>query len=448
MRYLLFVILCCFSLTQQVIGQGQIVDKIIGVVGAEVILLSDVEEQFALMTAQSGPQEPEIRCAVLDNLLAQKLLLNQAKLDSIAITDEEVETQLETRIDRILAYMNGDLNQFEQYYGQTINEVKEQFREDLRGQILVERMQGQINASVSVTPMEVKQFFAQIPVDSLPYFSSEVEIGEIIIKPKVNVEEKKKSLNKLQDIRNQIVMENADFAELAKKYSDDPGSGRAGGDLGWQKRGTFVPEFEAAAFNLKPNEISEVIESEFGFHLIQQLERRGNAVHARHILIKPEITEADNQKAIAKLDSIRQLILNDSITFSFAVKRFSSDKTQSYNNDGRITNPQSGNTYFETSQLEPDIYFTIDTMDVGAVSSPFLTSIPGADAAYSIIQLQSRTSPHVASLKQDYSKIQTAALEQKRGTYLSTWVEEKVGATFIKVDDRYNTCPTIEKWRK
>lgn len=448
MRYLLFVILCCFSLTQQVIGQGQIVDKIIGVVGAEVILLSDVEEQFALMTAQSGPQEPEIRCAVLDNLLAQKLLLNQAKLDSIAITDEEVETQLETRIDRILAYMNGDLNQFEQYYGQTINEVKEQFREDLRGQILVERMQGQINASVSVTPMEVKQFFAQIPVDSLPYFSSEVEIGEIIIKPKVNAEEKKKSLNKLQDIRNQIVMENADFAELAKKYSDDPGSGRAGGDLGWQKRGTFVPEFEAAAFNLKPNEISEVIESEFGFHLIQQLERRGNAVHARHILIKPEITEADNQKAIAKLDSIRQLILNDSITFSFAVKRFSSDKTQSYNNDGRITNPQSGNTYFETSQLEPDIYFTIDTMDVGAVSSPFLTSIPGADAAYSIIQLQSRTSPHVASLKQDYSKIQTAALEQKRGTYLSTWVEEKVGATFIKVDDRYNTCPTIEKWRK
>ncbi len=448
MRYLLFVILCCFSLTQQVIGQGQIVDKIIGVVGAEVILLSDVEEQFALMTAQSGPQEPEIRCAVLDNLLAQKLLLNQAKLDSIAITDEEVETQLETRIDRILAYMNGDLNQFEQYYGQTINEVKEQFREDLRGQILVERMQGQINASVSVTPMEVKQFFAQIPVDSLPYFSSEVEIGEIIIKPKVNAEEKKKSLNKLQDIRNQIVMEDADFAELAKKYSDDPGSGRAGGDLGWQKRGTFVPEFEAAAFNLKPNEISEVIESEFGFHLIQQLERRGNAVHARHILIKPEITEADNQKAIAKLDSIRQLILNDSITFSFAVKRFSSDKTQSYNNDGRITNPQSGNTYFETSQLEPDIYFTIDTMDVGAVSSPFLTSIPGADAAYSIIQLQSRTSPHVASLKQDYSKIQTAALEQKRGTYLSTWVEEKVGATFIKVDDRYNTCPTIEKWRK
>ena len=447
MRYLLFSLLCCLSFTPA-FGQGQIVDKIIGVVGAEVILLSDVEEQFALMAAQSGPQDPEVRCAVLDNLLAQKLLLNQAKLDSIVITEEEVETQLETRIDRILAYMNGDINQFEQYYGQSINEVKEQFREDLRGQILVERMQGQINSSVTVTPMEVKQFFAQIPKDSLPYFSSEVEIGEIVIKPEVNSEERNKSLTKLQDLRNQIVMEGANFEELAKKYSDDPGSGRVGGDLGWQKRGTFVPEFEAAAFNLKPTEISEVIESEFGFHLIQQIERRGNAVHARHILIKPRITEADNQKAVAKLDSVRQLILNDSISFSAAVKKFSSEKTQSYNNDGRIVNPQTGNTYFETSQLEPDIYFTIDTMDVGSISAPYLTQVPGTDATYSIIQLQSRTSPHVASLKQDYNKIQTAALEQKKGVYLSGWVEEKVEATFIKVDDRYNTCPTIEKWQK
>ena len=448
MRYLLFSLLCCLSFVQPVFGQGQIVDKIIGVVGAEVILLSDVEEQFALMSAQSGPQEPEARCAVLDNLLAQKLLLNQAKLDSIVITEEEVETQLETRIERILAYMNGDLNQFEQYYGQSINEVKEQFREDLKGQILVERMQGQINSSVTVTPMEVKQFFAQIPVDSLPYFNSEVEIGEIVIKPEVNSEERKRSLIKLQDLRNQIVMEGADFAELATKHSDDPGSGRVGGDLGWQKRGTFVPEFEAAAFNLKPDEISEVIESEFGFHLIQQIERRGNSVHARHILIKPRITDADNEKAIAKLDSVRQLILNDSMSFSVAVKRFSTDKAQSFNNDGRIVNPQTGNTYFETSQLEPDVYFTIDTMNVGSISTPFATQIPGADAAFSIIQLQSRTSPHVASLKQDYSKIQTAALEQKRGIFLSGWVEEKVDGTFIKIDDRYNSCPTIDKWQK
>lgn len=428
------------------LAQREVIDKVVATIGGELVLLSEVEEQFALMEAQSGVLPEGARCNIMDQLMASKLLVNQAKLDSIEISDEEVEAQLDARIERILSFMNNDVGQFEDYYGQTINEVKEQFREDLRNQILADRMRSQVMASVAVTPSEVKKFFNSIPPDSLPYFNSEVEVGEIVYKPKVNPEERQKTIEKLESIRQRI-LDGEDFAELASKHSND-GSARSGGDLGWAKRGKYVPEFEAAAFKLEKNEISPVIESEFGFHIIQMLERRGNSIHVRHILIKPDITEADLEKAEMHLDSVRQLLLADSLTFSQAVKLYSNEDMQSYNNDGRMVNPATGNTFFEIGDLEPDIYFTIDTMDVGGISAPFQFRDQVGETYYRIVQLQSRTSPHKANLKQDYSKIQQAAIESKKSEFISSWIKDKVDATYIDIDPMFNQCPVLDKWKQ
>jgi peptidyl-prolyl cis-trans isomerase SurA len=389
------------------------------------------------MSAQNGQLPPNARCGIVENILVSKLMLNQAKLDSIEVGEDEVEAQLNARIDRILTFMNGDISQFEAYYGQSIGEVKEQFREDLRNQITVDRIRGNILSSVTVTPSEVKKFFSRIPVDSLPYFNSEVEVGEIVYKPKVNSVERKKAIDKLDGIRKRVVEGGEDFAELAQTFSDDA-SARAGGDLGWAKRGKFVPEFEAAAYRLEENEVSDVIETEFGFHILQLLERRGNSIRVRHILVKPEITDADLELARVHLDSVRNLITWDSLSFSQAVKRYSNEDVQSYNNDGRIINPGTGNTFFEIGDLDPDIYFTIDTMAVESLSKPFEFASPIGETMYRIVQLQSRTAPHKANLQQDYSKIQAAAIESKKNEFINNWVEEKINSTFISIDGMFD----------
>jgi len=428
-------------------AQRAVIDKVIGTVGGELVLLSELEEQYSLLESQNGQLPEGARCNILDGILTSKLLLNQAKLDSVEVSDEEVETQLDARIDRILSYMNNDVSQFEAYYGQTVNEVREQFREDLKSQLLTERMRGQVMSDVSVTPSEVKTFFDNIPTDSLPYFSAEVEIGEIVYEPKVNAVERQKAIELLTDLRTRIVEGGEDFGALASKYSDDPGSSRLGGDLGWTKRGQFVPEFEAVAYNLENGEISEIVESDFGFHVIQLLERRGNSIHVRHILIKPEITDKDLELAKAHLDSVRQLVMEDSLDFSRAVKLFSDEDAQSYTNDGRLVNPATGNTFFEIGDLDPDIYFAIDTMQVGEVSAPFKFSDPRGDTYFRIVKLNSRTDPHRASLEQDYSKIQQAAIESKKNEFINDWVKSIIDKTFVSIDPQYAGCRVLDKWR-
>ena len=442
LSFALFVVAFCSVQAQRVL-----IDKVIAKVGGELVLLSEVEEQFSYASEQSGGIEPEVRCQILEQIMVQKLLVNQAKLDSVEVADEEVETQLDARFERILQMMGGDTKQFEDFYGQTIPEAREGMRSELRNQLLTDRMRSQVMGSIVVTPSEVKEFFARIPVDSLPYFNSEVEVREIVMKPEVNSEEDARAKNQLEDIKQRIEA-GEDFAELAATYSDDPGSGRNGGDLGMTKRGSFVPEFEAAAYNLENGEIAEIIKSEFGFHLIQLIERRGNSIHARHILIKPEITYADMDKTKAKLDSVASVINADSLSFPFAVKFYSNDKVQSFNNAGLLTNPKTGNTFFEIGDLETDIFFTIDTMDVGRVSEAAQFTDQRGEDMFRAVLLQSRTDPHKASLDQDYSKIQMAAINEKKGLFLSGWVDNKINATFVNVVSNYATCPNLEKWKK
>lgn len=430
-------------------GQQEVLDKVIAKVGSEYVLLSELEEQFALLKDQQGTLPASARCFILDNLLTNKLLINQANLDSVVVDDEEVEAQLNARIEQILDYMGGDIRQFEEYYGQTINEVKENFRDDLKNKLLAERMQKNIMTDISVTPSEVKAFFHNIPKDSLPYFNSEVEVGELVMKPQLSEAEKRKAIEKLEKFRQRVVEGGEDFAELAKTYSDDFASARIGGDLGWTKRGKFVPEFEAAAYKLEEGEISPVVETEFGFHIIQLLGRRGNSIHTRHILVKPEITDDDLQRTKVKMDSIRNLIVSGVLSFSEAVKKFGYDDVQSYHNDGKMINAATGTPYFEIADLEPDVFFTIDTMEVGEISNPFTYTDPRGDVFFRIVQLQSRSEPHRASLERDYSKIQAAAIEQKKMSYLQEWLKGKIEETYIYIDDRFKLqCPGLSYWLK
>lgn len=423
-----------------------ILDKVVANVGDEYIMLSDVEEQFALAKEQQATLPDNYRCLLIDNLLLQKLLVHQAKMDSLLVPDEEVESQLDARITQILAYMNDDVAQFEEYYGQSIENVKDNFREDLTNQLLSDKMRGKILENVTVTPSEVKAFFNNIPKDSLPFFNSEVEVREIVFVPKANDVEKQKAYTVLNDLRRQIIEESKDFGELAKKYSEDYGSAKANGDLGWAKRGKFVPEFEAAAYKLEENEVSPVIETEFGYHIIQMLERRGNSIHLRHILIKPKITSDDLTLAQNKLDSIRTLLLTDSLTFSKAVKLYSDKSTESYNNDGLLINPRSGSAIFETSELDPDIYFAVDRLKPGEITAPIEFSMYDNSKAYRLLLLQSKTSPHKANLKQDYNKIQQATMEQKKNLYVIKWVTEKAKDTYISISPLYDDCPNLDKW--
>ncbi len=441
------ILIASVLMVQVTIAQStrQIIDKVVCEVGNEVILLSDLNDQIKLAESRNGPIRPEEKCVLLENMMITKLLIHQAFVDSVVVTDEEVNTQSQLRIDRILESMGNDNTQFEAYYGKTVNEVKEDFRADLRNQLISEKMRAKLVEDIHMTPTEVKQFYNNIPSDSLPYLSSEVEVSEIVVHPVANDSSKARAKEKLEKVAARIKA-GEKFEELAATFSDDPGSARNGGDLGWAKRGSFVPEFEAAAYSLEPGEYSPVIVSDFGFHLIQLIERRGNTIHTRHILIKPEIEPKDFDLAKSKLIEARHLVMTDSLSFSKAVKKYGSKKEASFNNDGRMTNNKSGDTFFEIKDLEPEVYFTLDTMKVKAISSPVELVTPSGEKYFKILYLNSRTDPHQANLKQDYAKFQSLAKESKKSDVLSKWMESHIADVYVKVDPSFTTCPNIQQW--
>ena len=441
------LLLLFVALAFNVSAQQYVMDKIVAIVGDEAILLSDVELQAASMQKQNGTLPEDAKCMILDQLLIQKIFLVRAELDSIILPEGQVDEQLDARVGQILQYMNDDLQQFNDYYGKTPDEVKEDFREDLENQLLAQRMQQEVMMSVRVTPSEVVSFFDQIPMSELPYFNSEVEVGMIEMTPKANTIAKKTTYDKLKKFRDAIVAGEMDFAEVAKENSADPGSGRNGGDLGWAKRGKFVPEFEAVAYNLEIDEISEVFETDFGYHILQLLARRGNLIHTRHILLKPKVEEKDFEQTIRTLDSLKNLIQTDSISFEYTVIRHTDDNAQTKNTGGLLLNPQTGDPIFEVGDLPPEVYFAIDTMTTGQMSEPIkFENIQSGEVVYKVIKLISRTEPHAANLQDDYNKIQNAALERKKAEHMETWVKSQVGQIFIKIGDEYGDCPGTSSW--
>lgn len=437
-----------FLIANTCLAQDQfLIDKVIGKIGGETILLSDVESQYAYAAAQSNVEmgDEEMKCQLLESLIGQKLIVHHAKLDSVIVSDDEVESQLDFRINSVLRQMNGDETLFEEYYGMTTAQMRENLREDMVQQLLAERKQAELIREVNITPKEVEEFYNSIPKDSMPFLSAEVELSEIVMVPQVNEIQRLEALQEALRIRKSIVEDGESFEDLAKKYSDDTGSGSRGGDLGFASRGTFVPAFEAVAYNLEKGEISEPTESQFGFHIIEMLERRGNKLHLRHILIKPEITQADIDKVIVDLDTLKAKIEREEITFNKAVEKYSSEDAQSYNNGGRLQNPNTGKSQFETAELPPEVYFATEEIEVGELSNPLEYTSPSGETQYRIIKLNSRTKPHQASLETDYAKIQNFAKESKKNLYFMEWVNEKILETYIKIDSEYLDCPNLEE---
>ena len=438
------ILVVCFMTCFVFQGYTQLVDKVIAKVGSEYILLSEIEEEFAYAKSKDPGVSDDIKCVILDNMIAQKLVIYHAKIDSVEITDAEVETQLDYRFESVLRQMNGDEAFFEEYYGASVAEMKERYRDDQKHKILAEKMQHKLISEIEITPKEVEKFFKNVPSDSLPYFKSEMEISEIVSLPLVNDVERLKALDKIKILREKVINGTETFADIATKNSQDPGSAARGGDLGFAKRGVYVPEFEATVFSLAKDEISDIIETEFGYHFIQLIERRGNSVRARHVLIKPEITQSDLDKTKVLLDSVRQLITIDSLSFENAVKKYSVKSVPSYANGGRVKNQNSNNTFFAADDLDPDTYFAIYDLKPGAISKPMLITMPDGKKAYRLIQLNSTSKPHKANLKEDFDKISNFAKESKKNEYFLNWLKTKRTETYIYTDPLFSYCKTAE----
>jgi len=444
-KYILIAIITIFTFVNGS-SQGLILEKVIAKVGSEEIFYSDVQELIGYAKAQNPEYDETLQCRILDQLISGKLLVDQAKIDSIFITDVELDAQVQRRLDYILAQMQGDEEQFYNYYKKTPAQQKEAMRDPMREQMIQERIQGSLIQSVDITPSEVITFFDQIPTDSLPFLPAEVELGEITLKTMISDDIKNAAREKLVKVRSRIIDDGENFSELASLFSDDPGSAANGGELGWAKRGSYVPEFEAMAYSLEPGEISEIVETKFGYHILELLERRGNTIKLRHILIIPEVTEEDIQTTKELLDSVKMLITNDSLPFEYAVKRFSDDEAQSYTNAGRMLNPDTGDTFWETGQLPYQLYFAIDGLEEGDLSDIVEVEERG-EKVFKVLQLQTKTRPHRASLDTDFNRIKQFAQESKKSEYFEDWMLNKVDNTLIEINPKYQECETLLKYQ-
>ncbi len=427
------------SLTAQ---SSLIIEKVVAKVGTENIFYSEIQELFQYAKSQDPTYESTLQCNIMEQLISKKLLVDQAKLDSIVVSDAEIQTEVDRRLAYILQQMGGDEERFYQFYGQTSKEKGEAMRGPMEEDLIQQRIQRQLIRDIAITPSEVVTFFDNIPVDSLPFLPAEVELAEITTKTRISVEVKEAARMTLAKLRSRIIDDGESFQELASIFSDDPGSGSNGGDLGWAKRGSYVPEFEAVSFNLEVGEISELVETQFGFHMIELLERRGNNIHLRHILIKPENTPEDIASTKSLLDSIKMLVMEDSLSFEIAVKRYSDDEAQSYSNAGRLINPNTGDTFWETGQLPYQLYFGIEGLDVGQVTDVIEMEERG-EKIYKIVILKSRTKPHRASLELDFAKIKEFAKESKKNEYFNNWMDEKIKNTYVLIIPEFEQCPNL-----
>jgi len=433
------------SAKSQVVNDS-VVDGVVAVVGANMILLSDIENQYVQYRSQGSIQgSPEkIKCQLLEGLLFQKLLLNQAQVDSVKITDAQVDGEMDHRM-RMFISQVGSPEKLEEYYQKSISEIKNEMRDIIKEQMMEQSSQEKITKEVNITPSEVKAFFKKLPKDSLPEVPSEIEVGMIMKAPTIGDAEKQLCIDRMKGFKERV-KKGDDFSTLAVLYSEDPGSAKKGGELGMFKRGDMRVEFEAVAFRLKPGETSDVVETEDGFHIIQMIERKGEYINVRHILLQPKVSLTSMAKAKSLLDSVATLIEQKKMTFADAVIRFSDDESR--NNGGLIINPVTGTSKFETSQLDPKIFFVIDKLKVGEISAPVLYKTDRNKDQYRIYYLKTRTNPHKANLQDDYNKIRQIAEDEKKSELMNNWMKEKISKTYIKIDENYRNCPFQREWIK
>ncbi len=439
-----YVLLFSFSANPLVAQDKVVVDQVIGVVGSNAILESDIINQKRQMEAEGMDLGANPVCALFDEMLYQKLLYNQAIIDSVEVDEEQVEQVLERRL-RYFIQQIGSREQLEAYYGKTIDEIKDEFRDIVKEQEMSQRMENKITRNVSVTPSEVRRFFNNLPPEEVPMVDSEMQLAKIQIAPPVRDEEIAETKRRLEEFRRRV-LDGESFSTLAILYSDDPGSARRGGELGFYGRGELFPEFEATAFSLRPGEVSEVIETEAGYHILQMIERRGEQFNVRHILLQPRISPADISKTRNKLDSIRTIIREGEMTFEEAALEFSEHPSRV--NQGLMVNPRTNSTRFTSDHLEPNLFFVIDNLEVGEVSEPVATRTEKGTQAFKIVKLRQRTLPHRANLEEDYDFIQKLALQEKKRRVVKDWINRRLSSTYVFIHENYRDCEFDHNWLK
>jgi len=442
-KHLLAGLLLLATFSHKVEAQPeQIIDQVAAVIGNKILLKSEIETQYQQIVEQGNTPGEDLKCRITDQLLINKLLLNQAILDSIEVSEGQVDNELDRRINYMVNQIGSEAR-LEEYYEKSIIEIRDEFKPLIKEQLLVQTMQHNVTKDITTSPADVRDFFASIPPDSLPFINAEMEYSQIVINVPVSAEEKQNVKDKLEGYR-QRVEKGEDFATLAILYSQD-GSSRNGGELGFVNRGDLVPEFESAAFKLRKGEVSEIVETKFGFHIIQLIERRGEQINVRHILIKPNFGVADINRTFAKADSIYQLIKSDSLKFSDAAQRFSDDNESRYNG-GNVVNQKSGTTRFEADEVDPAVFFQLEKMNVGEISAPIQSLSAEGNTAFRILYLKIRSAPHQANLTTDYQRIQQATLTEKENKALNEWVSRKKNITFVQVAEELKTCPNLQYW--
>ena len=427
------VLLVSFGLKAQ---DEVVIDKIIAKVDDYIILKSELERSYLDFLSRGQMRGSNAKCQILQQLVVNKMLMAQSEIDSIFVLDAEVNSNLDRRMS-VMAQQFGGEDAIEKAYNKSIDQIRSEIFDNIKEQLTIQRMQSELTSDLKVTPAEVKKFFKQIPRDSLPYFSTEVSISQIVKEPEAGKEQKDKVRNLLLDIRNQLES-GISFEVLAKKYSQDPGSAANGGQLGFYNRGELAPEYEATSLSMQPGEISMPVETQFGFHLIQLQEKRGNSYKTRHILITPQPSKEDYASAETYLDSLRSVIQLDSITFQAAAKEYSDDQLTS--SAGGFFQDESGALRISADQLDPNIFFTIDTMKIGNITKPIRFQKEDGSYAYRIIYYKDRVAPHQANLDEDYQKIAAAALARKKNGKISQWFEKARGNVFIDIDPEFDYC--------
>jgi len=446
-KFLFIFILAVMTLSLQAQDRANI-DKIVAIIGDKIVLSSEVDVQYMqFMETYKGEVTEvgeDVKCEILEQLILQKLLVHQAAIDSIIVTDEEVDAELDQKMNYFIS-MFGSQKKMEEYYAKSLPELKQELRDDVKDQQLGRRMQQTITSGTSVTPSEVRSFYNSIPEDSIPTIGASMQLGEIVFKPEVSVEKRQATRKKLLDLRKRITDGTDDFGVLASLYSDDPGSAANNGELGFVPRGTFVPEFEAAAYKLTKGQVSEIVETQYGFHILELIDRRADEINIRHILVKPELSNYDYQKAKEQAKLTRTLIMTDSITWTQGVDKYSTDE-QSKNGGGMIMNPQTGDTQFELSQMEKVYLNVTDTMESGQISEPFVYVGPDGSQVYKLVYVINYTESHKANLEQDYSRIKTIAQSMKEQEIMEKWKNMNVPNTYIYIEEDYKICPELNSW--
>jgi len=426
---------------------GIVVDKIVAQIGNQIILMSDVESQKQ-QAIQAGINTLKINsCEILEQLMTNELLLDQALLDSIPVSDEQVDAEIENRL-RLLDEKFKGRDKLEAFYGESTNQIKDKFRIEIRNKILSQEMERKLIQGLSVTPKEVSKFFQAIPKDSIPYINMKLSFQQIVYYPKITKEDKKRAYDILSEVRTAIVDNGKSFETQARIISDDPGSASKGGKIE-ASAGMMVPQFESTVFKLKVGEVSEIIESPYGYHIIKLISRKGQDYSCLHILKIPEYSPEAINKAANIMDTCYQLLKENKITWDDAVLRFSNDELTKQNR-GIITNPNTGDQTWDMedlNQVDQQIYILTNEMEKGDYTKPnFYIDIYERKQGFRIVRLTERYPPHVANLDDDYTLIKRAAENDKKQKKIQDWIKSKIGNAYIRIDEEYKSCNFSNNW--